>query len=165
MRAARRGVSELYSSILMVGVTLVFGGIVTSAAIGQFNGSTTAGALGVQEQEASAGKQVSMVYGTVVPGSGGCTSTYKGPDGKPYAEGRTYLLALYDYGDTSFSPYEVFDNGTLLAVGGYSTITAAAGGGAPAPVQNALALPSCAHPGGQTFLLIDSAGDEVALGT
>ena len=165
MRPFRPAVSELYSSVLMIGVTLVFGGIVTSAAVGQFNGSTSGGALGVQEQEASAGKQVSIVYGTVVAGSGGCTSTYEGPDGGSYAEGKTYLLVLYDYGSVSFTPYEVFDNGTLLAVGGYSTVSAQSGGDSPGPVSNTLALPSCAHPGGQSFVLIDEAGDEVALGT
>jgi len=165
MRAARRGVSELYSSVLMVGVTLVFGGLVTSAAIGQFNGTTGGAALGIQEQEGSAGKQVSLVYGTIVAGSGGCTSTYRGPDGRPYAEGRTYLLTLYNYGSVSFTPYEVFDNGTLLAVGGYSTVAASAGGGASVPEEDTFTLPSCAHPGGQVFLLIDAAGDEVAIDT
>jgi len=165
MRALRRGVSELYSSVLMIAVTLVFGGIVTSAAVGQFDGSTSGGALGVKEQEASVGKQVSLVYGTVVAGSGGCTSTYSGPGGGSYAEGKTYLLVLFDYGSVPFTPYEVFDNGTLLAVGGYSTVAAQSAGDPPGPVSNTLTLASCAHPAGQSFLLIDAAGDEVAVGT
>jgi len=158
-------VSELYSSILMVGVTLAFGSVVTSAAIGQFNGATGGGALEARAQEATAGKQVSLVYGTVVAGSGGCTAVYRGPDGGAYAEGKTYVLVLYDFGGVPFTPYEVFDNGTLLAVGGYATIAAQANGQGSTPVANTLALPACAHPAGQSFTLVDAVGDEVAVGT
>jgi hypothetical protein len=165
VRTTRSGVSELYSSILMVGVTLAFGSVVTSAAIAQFNGSTGGGALEVKAQEATAGKQVSLVYGTVVAGSGGCTAAYRGPDGRAYTEGRTYVLVLYDFGSVPFTPYEVFDNSTLLSVGGYATIAAQTGGQASTPVADTLALDACAHPAGQSFLLIDAAGDEVAVGT
>jgi len=149
----------------MVGVTLAFGGVITSVAIGQFNAATGAGTLGAKSQEASAGKQVSLVYGTVVAGSGGCTSTYRGSDGGTYTEGKDYVLVLYDYGSVPFTPYEVFDNGSLLAVGGYSTVNVSSGGEAPSPVSNTLVLPSCSRPSGQAFLLVDIAGDEVSIGT
>jgi flagellin-like protein len=161
----RRGVSELYASILMVGVTLAFGGIVTSLAAGQFDSATTAGALGARAQISSAGKQVSLVYGTVAGGSGGCTATYRGPDGGTYQEGKDFTLVLYDYGSVSFTPYEAFDNGTLLSVGGYATVAASAGGQAAAPTSNTLSLPTCARPTGQAILLIDASGDEVSIGT
>ena len=164
MKVSRKGVSELYASVLMIGATLAFGGVVASAAVSQFNGATGGGSQGAAASAASAGKLVSLVYGTVVPGSGGCTAAYRGPDGGAYPEGKTYLLVLYDYGSVSFAPYEVFDNGTLLGVGGYVAVPAGSGA-ATAPATNSLTLPGCAHPTGQSFVLIDGAGDEVAVDT
>jgi len=158
-------VSELYSSVLMVGATLAFGGLVASIAVAQFGAQTSGDALSVAAQADSAGKLVSLVYGTAVSGSGGCNAQYRGPDGGLYLEGRTYVLVLYDYGSVGFTPYEVFDNGTLLAVGGYSTVPAGTGGSAPAPVANTLVLPACARPSGQSFVMVDSSGDEVTVGT
>ena len=166
MRFYRRvAVSELYATMLMVGATLSFGGLITAAAVGQFSASANGDSLAASAQQASAGKQVSLVYGTVTAGSGGCTATYKGPDGNSYTEGRSYALALDDYGSVSFTPVEVFDNGTLLAVGGYPTISAAQPGQSSSPVSITLTLASCARPSGQTFLLIDASGDEVTIGT
>jgi hypothetical protein len=145
--------------MLMVGVTLSFGSIVTAAAIQEFNASAGGAYLVASAEQSAVGKQISLVYGTVSAGSGGCTTTYKGPDGGTYTEGKAYTLVLYDYGSVPFTPDEVFDNGTLLAVGGYSTIPASG------LASNALTLAACAHPAGQTFLLVDSSGVEISFGT
>jgi hypothetical protein len=161
----RYAVSELYAAMLMIGVTLSFGGLVTAAAVDQFSATTGGESLAASAQQASVGKQISLVYGTVTAGSGGCTSTYRGPDGNTYAEGKTYTLVLYDFGSASFTPGEVFDNGTLLAVEGYATIASSQPGQSPSPVSNTLTLTACAHPAGQTFLLVDASGDEITVGT
>jgi hypothetical protein len=142
----------------MIGVTLSFGGVVTGLAVGQIQASTNGDSQSVFAQQGSVGAQVTLVYGTVVQGSGGCVSTYVGPDGGIYAEGKSYDIVLFDYGSISFAPSEVFDNGTLLAPGGYATI----GSG---PVSNMLSLAACAHPSGQTFALVDSSGNVVTVGT
>lgn len=161
----RPGVSELYTAMLVVGATLSFGGLVTAAAVAQFNASAGGESLAASAEQASMGKQISLVYGTVVAGSGGCTPTYKGPDGGTYTEGKSYALVLYDYGSASFTPYEIFNNSTMLSVGGYSTVAAASPGRSAGPVSNTLTLASCAHPAGQTFVLVDASGDEVTIGT
>jgi hypothetical protein len=145
--------------MLMVGVTLSFGSVITAAAVQQFNASTSGEAFAASAEQASVGKQISLVYGTVVAGSGGCTTTYKGPDGGTYTEGKSYTLVLYNYGSVPFTPDEVFDNGTLLAVGAYSTVPASG------LASNTLTLVSCAHPAGQTILLVDSSGVEISVGT
>jgi uncharacterized membrane protein len=145
--------------MLMVGATLSFGSLITAAAIAQFNAAASGASLVASAEQASVGRQVSLVYGTVVAGSGGCTATYKGPDGGTYTQGKTYTLVLYNYGSVSFTPDEVFDNGTLLAVGGYSTIPASG------LTSNSFTLASCAHPAGQTFLLVDTSGDEISVET
>jgi hypothetical protein len=149
----------------MVGVTLAFGGVVTAMAVSELDASASGNSLASYVQQASVGKQVSLIYGAVVAGSGSCTATYEGPDGNSYVEGKTYVLVLFDYGGVTFSPYEVFDNNTMLSVGGYSAITAGSPGQGASPVSNTLTLTSCAHPAGQTFLLVDTSGDEVTVGT
>jgi hypothetical protein len=145
--------------MLMVGATLSFGSLVTAAAIQQFNATASGASLVASAEQASVGKQVSLVYGTVTAGSGSCTATYRGPDGGTYTEGKAYTLALYNYGSDSFTPDEVFDNGTLLAVGGYPAIPPSG------LVSIPLTLASCAHPAGQTFLLVDTSGVEITVGT
>ncbi len=138
----------------MVGVTISFGGVVTAAAVSQFNLSAASSSIASGVQASSSGKQVSLVYGTVQsPGSGGCTSVYGG-----YAEGTAYSLALYNYGSVSFVPLQVFLNGTLLAGGPYAPISPGYS------TTYSLTLP-CAHPSGQLFLLLDSAGDEIQVAT
>src|SRR5215472_11361622 len=86
----RGGVSELYASVLLIVVTLAFGGAVALAAASQFSAGTSGGSLAASQQANSLGKEVSMVYGTAVQGSGGCASVYVGPDGASYTEGRTF---------------------------------------------------------------------------
>ncbi len=147
--------SELYASVMMIGVTLVFGSFVATAAINQFNLSTYSGSLAASVQQASAGKQVSYVYFAVTPGSGSCTTMYRG-----VTEGRATTLALYNYGSAGMNPTEIFVNGTLQYSGtGFGNI-------APASMTTySLTLSSCAHPSGQTFLFVDASGDEVQIGT
>jgi hypothetical protein len=110
-------------------------------------------------QQASAGKLVSLVYDTVVQGSGGCSVAYGG-----YTEGTTFTIALFNYGTVVFTPSEVFDNATLTPSGGWSG--APSNGVTPGSMTAfTLTLTSCAHPAGQTFVLVDASGDEVTFGT
>jgi len=152
---SRHAVSELYASLLMIGVTLSFGGFVAAAAINQFNLSTYSGSLAASVQQASAGKQISYLYFTVTPGSGSCTAVYMG-----VAEGKATTLGLYNYGSAGMNPTEIFVNGTLQYTGsGFGNI-------APAGMTTyTLILSTCAHPSGQTVLLVDAYGDEVQFGT
>ncbi len=136
----------------MVGVTLSFGSAITVIAINQFNLSNYAALLTAGAQQLSAGKLLSIVYGTVTQ-SGSCPM-YRG-----YNEGTAYTLAMYNYGTVSFTPIEVFVNSTLVSGSSYSSISA---GGM---TTYTLTLASCAHPSSQTFLLVDAYGDEVQVGT
>ena len=155
----RRAVSELLATMMMIGVTLSVGGFVTVDAINQFSLAQDSASTAALVQQASAGKLVSLVYDTVTQGSGGCTAAYEG-----YTEGVTLTVALYNYGTVVFTPSEVFDNATLVSSSNWS--------GAPSSnvtpggmTTFTMALASCAHPSGQTLLLVDSYGDEVQLGT
>jgi hypothetical protein len=144
---------------MMIGVTLSVGGTVTVGAINEFNLSQNSASLAAVVQQASAGKLVSLVYDTVMQGSGGCSTVYSG-----YTEGTTFTVALFNYGTVPFTPSEVFDNATLLSSGSWSgapsnTIT-------PGSMTTfTLTLASCIHPSGQTILLVDSYGDEAQVGT
>jgi hypothetical protein len=139
----------------MIGVTLSFGSFVAVAAINQFNLSAYSGSLAESVQQASAGKQISYLYSAVVPSSGSCTSVYQG-----VTEGKTIVLSLYNYGSAGMNPTEAFVNGTLQYSGtGLGNI-------APSSMTTyTLTLTVCAHPTGQTILLVDAYGDEVQLGT
>lgn len=153
MRAKRRqGVSELYASLLMVGVTLSFGTAITASAINQFNLSGSSASLASAVQQASSGKLVSLIYGTVAQ-SGSCPA-YGG-----YNEGTAYTLVVYNYGTAAFTPAEAFVNSTLVSGGPYGGIAS------DSLATYTLTLPSCSHPSGQTFLLVDSYGDEAQIGT
>jgi FlaG/FlaF family flagellin (archaellin) len=152
---SKRAVSELYASVMMIGVTLVFGSFVATAAINQFNLSTYSGSLAASVQQASVGKQISYIYLAITPGSGSCTGTYQG-----VTEGKTSILALYNYGSVGMNPTEMLINGTLQYSGtGLGNI-------APGSMTTfSLTLAACAHPTGQTILLVDASGDEVQFGT
>ena len=150
----RPGISELYAAVLMVGVTISFGGFVAASAIAHFGSASQSSALASSLQDQSVGKQVSLVYGTVPnPGSGGCRTLYGG-----FAEGTGYVLVLFNFGTTAFTPAQILLNGTLLSGGPYAAL--------PPGQMAAYSLTlSCAHPSGQTFFLIDSVGDVVQVGT
>lgn len=149
----RTATSELYASLLLMGVTLSFGGVVTAAALSQFDLSTGFGPTMAGSQQASAGKQISFVYSAVLVGSGSCSSTYRG-----VTEGKTYYIELFNYGSVGFTPTEVVNNSTIYT-GAYPPVPS--GGTA----TYSLSLSACAHPSGQTFLFVDSDGDEVQVGT
>lgn len=147
----RTAVSELYASLLMIGVTLSFGSVVTSAAVSQLNSTAGSSSLAASLQEASAGKQIALVYATV-GSTGGCQS-YRGA-----TEGTSLTVALFDYGTTPFTPSEIVNNSTVYA-GNYPTL------GAGSLASYTVALGSCAHPSGQNLLAVDASGDEVQVGT
>jgi len=148
----RRAVSELLATLMMMGVTLSAGGYVAAAALNQFNLAQNSESLAVAVQEAAAGKLVSLIYTSVTP-SQACP-IYGG-----FHEGMVLTLALYDYGTTSYSPAEVFVNGTLYSGGGYGVVPS------DSEATFTLTLSSCVHPSGQTIFLVDSYGDEVQIAT
>lgn len=133
--------------MLMIGVTLSLGGIVAGAAMGQFGMASGSASLGANLAQSSAGVQLGLVYGAVA--SSVSCPTYQG-----YHEGTSLTVSLYNYGATNFTPAELVDNSTVYA-GGYSVLRA---GSMNAYTIN---LGACAHSGGQTFLLVDSLGNEV----
>jgi flagellin-like protein len=147
----RRGVSELYASLLMVGVTLSLGGAVVVAASSQFGLAANSASLGASLQQSSAGVQVSLVYAAVFP-SGSCP-TYQG-----VKEGTSLTVALYNYGAADFAPAELVVNSTAYQ-GGYGTLALGSLG------AYTITLGACAHSSGQTVLAVDSLGDEVQFGT
>lgn len=145
--AHRCGISELYASVLMVGVTLTVGGLVASSALGQFVMTNDSASLSAMTQEASAEIQVGLVYFVAAP-SGSCP-VYEG-----YHEGTLVEIAIYNYGGAPFAPAEVALNGTMYP-GDYAPL-------APGMLGTyALKTTTCSHPSGQTMMVADSAGNEV----
>ena len=149
LKPPRRGISELYASMLMVGVTLTMGGLVASAALGQFGLANSSSSVGASLDQSSADVMVGLVYLTVT--SSGSCPIYEG-----YHEGATASLALYDYGSVGFTPAEVVVNGTAFP-GTYSYLAP----GTLGIFQLSLGL--CARAPGQTVFLADALGDEVQL--
>lgn len=143
--------SELYASVLMVGVTLSLGGVVVAAAIGSIGQAQGASSLGASLQESASGRELSLVYATVA-WSGSCP-TYVGE-----VEGTSMTLALFDYGAYGFTPVEIVINSTIYA-GNYSAISPGNLG------QYTISLGSCAHATGQVITAIDAEGDEVQVDT
>jgi len=148
-RAPRRGVSELYASMLMVGVTLTLGGLVASAAMGQLELANSSASLGATQM--AGGVQLEMVY-LVIDSSGSC------PMFGGYHEGTSATLALYDYGTADFAPAEIAINGTVYA-GTYGILGAGALG------AYSLNLGKCVHSSGQTVIVTDSLGEEAEFGS
>ena len=137
--------------MLMIGVTLVIGGAVTSAALGQESAALAAGSAGSAVAQANAGSGVSLAYATV-GSTGGCPA-YKGT-----SEGTTLVVSLFSYGTTAFTPAAVFVNSTIFA-GSYPTLQ-------PGNlVSYTLTLTGCAHQSGQTVLIEDAQGDEAQFET
>lgn len=137
--------SELYASMLLIGVTLSVGSFVTVAAAGTFSQGEGQVSLGSSLAGRRSGTMVSLVYFAVQP-SGSC------PLHGGYEEGTSAEVAVYDYGSAGFDPSQIAINSTAYP-GPYSPVPA--GGLAVYDV----ALGGCAHPAGQTVLLTDSAGD------
>jgi hypothetical protein len=147
-------VSELYATLLLMGVTLSFGGLVATSALQQISLQSGASSAAASSQAAAAGKDLALAFGTVpAPGSGGCRQSYAG-----FLEGTGYTLALFNYGSRAFAPAEVFDNGTLLAGGPY-------GAALPGRLTTYSLTLGCSHPSGQEFLLVDASGAVEQIGT
>lgn len=150
----RRGVSELYASLLMMGVTISLGSVVAGMAITQYGLSSGAASLSTSLQEEASGVQVSLIT-AAVSGQGSCPS-YKGSQ-----EGSALVLTVFDYGPTQFTPSEVFVNGTAY-FGSYAPVLP---GGIETYSFPLVPSGTCAHPSGQVVLMADSQGDEVEFGT
>jgi hypothetical protein len=146
---SRGGISELYAAVLVVGVTLAMGGAVAAAALGEFGLADGAASLGATLDQSSAEVQLGLVYAVASP-SGSC------PNFGGYHEGTALSVSVYDYGAASFTPAEVFVNGTAYP-GNYPTVQPTGLG------TIALTLAVCAHPSGQTLLLVNSVGNGVEL--
>ena len=149
----RRGVSELYASMLMVAVTLAFGGAASALAMGQFGLAASSASLSGSLAQRSSGTQVSLIY--AYAGQGSCPA-YKGAP-----EGTTLSLILSDYGSSRFAPVAAFVNGTIYA----SNYPVVSPGGTATVAIPLLPSGTCAHSSGQTVLLVDSDGDEVQFAT
>lgn len=147
----RRGVSELYASMLMVGVTLSLGSVVVAAALGTFGRAESSASLGASLQGTESGTQISLVYVSVKPSSS-CPA-YRG-----VPEGTLLTVYLFDYGGTPFSPSEFAVNSTVYA-GNFSAMAPGGMG------QYAVTLGSCAHPWGLTIVAADAVGDGVQFGS
>ena len=139
--------------MLMVAVTLAFGGAASALAMGQFGLVASSASLSGSLAQRSSGTQVSLIYAYV--GQGSCPA-YKGTP-----EGTTLSMILFAYGSSRFAPVVAFVNGTIYA-SSYPIVSQ--GGSATIAIQ---LLPSgtCAHSSGQTILLVDSDGDEVQFAT
>jgi len=143
----RGGISELYASVLMVGVTLAVGGLVASSALGQFALANESASLSAMAQEASARIQMGLVYFVTV--SSESCPMYGG-----YHEGTTLEIAIYDYGGAPFTPAEMILNSTAYT-GTYAPMEAGTLG------TYAFTVATCSHSSGQTVIVVDSKGDEV----
>jgi len=145
----RRGVSELYASLLMLGVTLSFGTVVAGLALSQFGVSSSSAAAGASQQAHRYGTQVSFLYATVSqPGS---CPVYRGAP-----EGSTVAFEVYDYGSQPYTPAEASVNRTL-----YFTTLGTVSGGAMGSFTLPLHPGTCTHQTGLAVMLEDSNGDEV----
>jgi len=145
----RAGVSELYASLLMLGVTISLGSVVTGLVANQFNLTATTAAAGAAGDENSAGIQLSYVF-AVTSSTEGCP-TYGGVPG-----GTVLEVTIYDYGSTGFTPTTVVVNGTVYYSQAFPTVPA----GGMTTYRLALAPGgTCAHPWGQTMLMADGGGN------
>ncbi len=147
--------SELYASLLMLGVTLSFGSVVASMAAGQFAQGTSSASLGSALQAESSGRQLAFIY-SVSTAQGSCPNY----EGAP--EGSTLILTFLDYGSQPFTPDQILVNGTSYYSTSYQTIapgTAASYAVALAPAG------TCVHSAGLSIMLTDTYGDEAQFET
>ena len=143
--------SELYATVLMVGVTISLGGVLVAAALGSIGQAQGASSLGASLQQSAAGKELSLTY-LAVASSGSCP-LYGGT-----AEGTEMALALFDYGSNGFTPVEFIINSTVYP-GTYPALS-------PGTLaQYTVCLGGCAHSPGLTVTVVDSEGDGVQVGS
>ncbi|MDG6909286.1 MAG: hypothetical protein JRN08_02860 [Nitrososphaerota archaeon] len=139
--------SELYASMLMLGVTLSLGSVIVGAAVGSFGQAEGGAALGASVQESASGTQLSLAYAAVAP-LASCPG-YQGTK-----EGTALTVSLFDYGTLPFTPAQFMVNSTVYG-GSYPPLAPGAMG------QFVVDLGSCSHTGGLTVVATDVAGDEV----
>ena len=145
-RPSRRvGVSELYASMLMVGVTLAMGSMVAAAALGQFGLSNGSAAESAALMQSASGVDLSLVF-VSVSSSGSC------PQFGGYNEGTTITVSIFNYGVSAFTPSEIMDNSSVFS-GAYPTTAPGSLG------EYTLDLGRCSHSAGQTLLALDSTGE------
>lgn len=143
--------SELYATVLMVGVTISLGSVLVAAALGSIGQAQGASSLGASLQRSASGKELSLTY-IAVASSGSC------PDYMGAAEGTQMTLALFDYGSNGFTPVEFIVNSTIHP-GAYPGLSPGTMG------QYTVNLGGCAHSSGQTVTVVDSEGDAVQVGS
>jgi flagellin-like protein len=152
-RRPRRGVSELYASLLMMGITIAMGGVVTGMAMTQYGLAAGAAGTASSVKEQASGAQLSFVTASV-SGTGACPAR-----GGP--QGTTLAVTVFDYGTTAFAASEIVVNGTA-----YFGLLPVVQPGGLATYQVALA-PSgtCARASGQTVMVADPLGEETQFET
>ena len=137
--------SELYASMLMIGVTLTLGSVVVAAALGSAGQADRSAYHGASVQRQGERVQLSLAY-AAVQSSGSCPA-YQGAN-----EGDALSFSVFDYGTTGFTPSELAVNSTTFS-GGLQPVS-------PGAMQTyTVALGSCAHAAGLTIFLADSRGD------
>ncbi|MDG6933109.1 MAG: hypothetical protein JRN68_00250 [Nitrososphaerota archaeon] len=150
----RHAISELFAALMLVAITLSFGSFVTYSAINYYGLSDLAAQQAANSQQQAASKLISIVYANVVPGSGGCVTSYNG-----VVEGTILDLGFYNYGSAQFNTAVVYLNDTFYSGYGFSPL-------APGNFTTwQLSTLSCIHASGQTLLISDSSGSEVQLET
>ena len=149
--SSRGGVSELYASVMMVGVTLAVGGLVATSALGQFVLANDAASINATTLENSASIQLGLVYFEVA--SSTSCPIYGG-----YHEGTMVEVAIYDYGVAPFTPSQIILNGTVYA-GNYASLLPGSLG------TYAFTTETCLHSAGQTVVVVDSVGGEAQFGS
>ena len=139
--------SELYASVLMIGVTISLGSVLVAADLGTVGQAEGASSLGASLQQSASGRELSLTFVTVA--SSGSCPRYMGSN-----EGTTMTVALFDYGADSFAPAEIIVNATIYP-GSYPTLSPGTMG------QFVVPLEGCAHSSGQTITAVDAQGEEV----
>lgn len=131
--------------MLMIGVTLSLGSLVSVAALGQFTQAAGGSSLGASMDVHAAGTLVSLLY-VAVPPSDSCPS-YGGA-----REGTSITVSVYDYGTQGFAPSLLAVNSSAFP-GAYPELLPGAMGTFTVP------LGTCAHASGETVALADPSGE------
>jgi len=144
-------VSELYASLLMIGVTLSVGSVVIFSVMNQFGLVANADAAEAYLQNSAPGTRVALVY-LAVASSKACP-TYQGS-----YEGTSLAVSLYNFGTSDFHPAELVVNATVFA-GNFETLT-------PGSMSvYTIDVGSCTHSSGQSVIALDALGDEILVGS
>lgn len=144
----------MYSALLMMSLTLTFGTTLTGLALGQFGAVSNSGSVGASIDQQSSGTQIAYLFDTV-SSQAGCPLYGGAP------EGTVLSLTIFDYGSAKFTPTQLVVNSTLY----FGSFPASLPGAMSTLSLTLTPSGSCAHPSGQTVLLVDTNGDEVQFAT